>query len=592
LKNNLILSSNKENVSKDFCNIFLEERILFDFDKEDLKKLNYFVADSVLYENQDRVNSFVLCENIFNSIIGDIYLNLNNIHNISWSKRSWEILIGFWVKKFIYIIFYKFKLLENTIFKNDINKIFLSYSKTGFLASHESDTIQELSINTDWSWILTSKIFEYLDVKNIIVEKSENPKNDFYENNTFYKRINANSSFVKKKFINFISFLNKLLSENNNLIVTTYLPRLKEKQLEMMFCQSPRFYYPNEIEYNPINIDLRKKLNLNKVEKEISVVEKIVRELIPSYLPTLAIENFKQLKIAAYKNNYPSNPKFIFTSNSFEADEAFKFYLANIISSNKNPKYFVGQHGNSYFTRIDNNYNNELLTCDYFLAWGKYNTGSSKIINLFNLKLPIEKKIKETKEKLTIVFRSLGYQTVPYDRWQEGKKEFFLAKQFLLYCPDNFKKKIHLRLHDSFKKRYKFFVEDFLNGLNNIDRDFGEKNYETIIENSKIVVFTYDSTGFLENILLNKPSVCLYPDTFNHLNQDCHEIYKNLKDQNIIFDDPKKLYEHIMSIWSNVDSWWSSDKVKSTINSFKFLFSQSGGKKPLSLLKASLVNKL
>jgi len=165
LKNNLILSSNKENVSKDFCNIFLEERILFYFDKEDLKKLNYFVAESVLYENQDRRNSFVLCENIFNSIIGDIYLNLNNIHNVSWSKRSWEILIGFWVKKFIYVIFYKFKLLENTIFKNDINKVFLSYSKTGFLASHESDAIQDLSINTDWSWILTSKIFEYLDAK-------------------------------------------------------------------------------------------------------------------------------------------------------------------------------------------------------------------------------------------------------------------------------------------------------------------------------------------------------------------------------------------------------------------------------------------
>ena len=82
MKNNLILSLNKENISKDFCNIFLEERILFDFDKEDLKKFNYFVADSVLYKNQDRRNSFILCENIFNSIIGDIYLNLNNIHPI------------------------------------------------------------------------------------------------------------------------------------------------------------------------------------------------------------------------------------------------------------------------------------------------------------------------------------------------------------------------------------------------------------------------------------------------------------------------------------------------------------------------------
>jgi ribonucleotide reductase beta subunit family protein with ferritin-like domain len=80
LKNNLILSLNKENISKDFCNIFLEERILFDFDKEDLKEFNYFVADSVLYKNQDRRNSFILCENIFNSI--------ENIPSVA-KKASW-----------------------------------------------------------------------------------------------------------------------------------------------------------------------------------------------------------------------------------------------------------------------------------------------------------------------------------------------------------------------------------------------------------------------------------------------------------------------------------------------------------------------
>ena len=33
-------------------------------------------------------------------------------------------------------------------------------------------------------------------------------------------------------------------------------------------------------------------------------------------------------------------------------------------------KYFVYQHGGSYITRVDNSYQNETMTCDYFITWG------------------------------------------------------------------------------------------------------------------------------------------------------------------------------------------------------------------------------
>ena len=97
----------------------------------------------------------------------------------------------------------------------------------------------------------------------------------------------------------------------------------------------------------------------------------------------------------AKKYIYPKKPKFIFTSNIFESDEAFKYYLANIINQVEKPKYFVGQHGNAYFTRIDNNFRTEVKTCDYFISWGEVGYDNKKMINLFNLKIPHIKKKKE-----------------------------------------------------------------------------------------------------------------------------------------------------------------------------------------------------
>ena len=49
----------------------------------------------------------------------------------------------------------------------------------------------------------------------------------------------------------------------------------------------------------------------------------------------------------ANKTDWPENPKFIFTSLGYHADEIFKVYLANKIEKSR---YILHQHGSNYFT--------------------------------------------------------------------------------------------------------------------------------------------------------------------------------------------------------------------------------------------------
>lgn len=586
MKNNLVLSSHEKSLDNDFCNVFLEERTFAELEK---KPLNYLISDTILFANKDRIKSFNECEKIYHSILNDLYLSLNEIHKINWTKKSWEILLGFWLRKFVYIVFFKFNNLQNILSKTKIDKVCLSKSPTGFLASHESVAIEDLSIDKNWSWILYSKIFEYFDTKNIEINFFENEKTNYFEKQNLYERINTNKTNLKKIIVKTYNYLtSKLLFKKRNFIAGTYLPIFEEKKLQMLFGQIPTFYYPPHIKYCSIDFNLRQKI---KLSKKCLIKEKIIREILPSYLPTFTLESFEKLKSTVENYSFPKKPKFIFTSNIFESDEAFKFYVANIKSTNNYSKYFVGQHGNSYFTRIDNDYRNEMITCDYFISWGQKSSGNKKIINLFNLKLP-QKKIQKNKNKIVIIFRSLGYQAVPYDRWKEGKEEFIMVKTFLKFLSTDLKRHIHLRFHRSFKNRYKLFVQDYLSDMASFEKDFGETSYLKIIDDAKLSIFSYDSTGFLENLLYNKPSVCLYPNIYNHLNEDCKKYYKSLKDTKIIFDDPKEMYNHINTIWPNIDLWWSSDKIQEEIIKFSKIFSAQAATKPLSIIKEKIVEKL
>ena len=89
------------------------------------------------------------------------------------------------------------------------------------------------------------------------------------------------------------------------------------------------------------------------------------------------MEGYEDIRKIIYKQKYPKKPRVIFSSNGFDTDELFKFYVAEQVSKKKSPKYIVGQHGNSYNTNINNKYLVELSTCDWFLNWGGKKTKTS-----------------------------------------------------------------------------------------------------------------------------------------------------------------------------------------------------------------------
>ena len=105
---------------------------------------------------------------------------------------------------------------------------------------------------------------------------------------------------------------------------------------------------------------------------------------------------------------------------------------------------------------------------------------------------------------------------------------------------------------------------------------------------SRLVCFNYDSTGFLENLNYNIPSIAIWDNTFNHINENFEKKYELLLEANIIFNNEKELINHVENNWENVYEWWNSKKVQTSINEFNKNLNKSGQSEDLKKLIENL----
>ena len=102
-----------------------------------------------------------------------------------------------------------------------------------------------------------------------------------------------------------------------------------------------KFYDVSQAHYKNIDYSLRKKIDLKK--ENLQNLETFIRKILPESLPTSIVESANNILKNLDKTNFPKNPKVIFTSNSYDFDEVFKFYTAKNVDTGC--KYYIGQHG-------------------------------------------------------------------------------------------------------------------------------------------------------------------------------------------------------------------------------------------------------
>jgi len=485
--------------------------------------------------------------------------HLNQQHGLKFDARFWQIVFGHWLRRYVNTMVNRVKTLEQCLHKHNVSGLTNYVNDSYVLATLDSFSANFASTDNRWNNALYMRILDLLGNKIHVEHIADSGLSSFAFNpEDSLKRIFFRSSY--KKIEKIVSFISK---DSDAFIINSYLPKIEEVKLQLALKQFPQIHFSPKLNlYAKYDSILRKRLSIQTKNKSNDRLEYILTAMVFELLPICYLEGFSDLIKHVKTQPWPKNPKFIFTSNNFDTDEVFKLWTALKIQSGS--KYFIGQHGNNYGTHRYYNPTIEEMTADKFITWGwKDRLSQHKPAFIFKAisKVPFYFNLKK-KCRLLLVEDMRFHQIDTWDRSAEHK--IYMADQikFIKKLKKSILKTTTVRLHSSYiynKPFEKIFWEKL---SKNIIVDTGHSSFVNLVNESKLVVFSYDSTGILENLSKNIPTLAFWQDGLNHLRDSAKPFYQLLIDVEIIHLTPESVGQKVNEVWDNVDMWWNQDKLQ------------------------------
>lgn len=104
--------------------------------------------------------------------------------------------------------------------------------------------------------------------------------------------------------------------------------------------------------------------------------------------------------------------------------------------------------------------------------------------------------------------------------------------------------------------------------------DQGYTDIYKLMRSSKLLVFDYNRTGFLEAVAQNIPSILICDFSICELSHDARANFDPLTSCKVHFRYPYDAAEHINRIWQDVGMWWNSDDVRGAVEHIRARYCQ------------------
>jgi putative transferase (TIGR04331 family) len=591
----LIISSDTITWKFDRPVLFLGKWCLRQQDRNIWENMDAVIAEPIGTESQDRHLLHLAARRIESELFYRLVPILNDHHGISRDERYWKIILGHWLREVVQLLLNRIVTFERCLNEHQISSVTLYTSPNFVLAAKNYGDIWSQSMDNSWNAHLYAKIVELFQVRDIDIEslKIELQQNEELNQpkNVIKKTLKARNG-LKLNVRRLVDKSARQLAavqgrEKDAFIINSYLPPEKELLLNLALGQFPQrritldFAVTTEVDNNIRSI-LSKKMNHSKDAK----IEGIIASLLFDLIPINYLEGYKKLLETSELVRWPKKPRFIFTSNNFVADEIFKVWAAEKV--NKGVPYIVGQHGNGYGTHKFLENTIEEVTSDRFLTWG-WNRGLPQHVPAFIFKNALSSS-NQTSQSTRLLLVECN-PTVRFVVWDQADEfEEYMSDQFTFVSTlDNLaKENLLVRLHPAFAIMQSEGDLRWFNFDRNIRLDLGTIPIRKLWAKSKLIVHSYDSTGLLETLEANRPTIAFWQNGLDHLVEEAIPYYELLISAGIVHLTPESAAAKINEIWGDVDSWWKSHGVQNTREIFCHEYARASNK-PIRELKRLLL---
>ena len=590
----LIISSDISTWKFDEPVLFLGKWCLREHDKSIWDNMDAIIAEPVGAEPHERIKLHLEARRIEFGLFPRVVTILNEYHGIERSERYWRIILGHWLRETVQLLLNRIITVEACINKYQISSVTLYEASMVDLAAKKYSDIWKLAIDHHWNAEIFERILALKKFKSINVERLrhcslENSEVIDLDSAVENRMLKAK---VYKEFRRLVDrntrrFANVFQRETDIFVINSYLPPEKELLLNITLGQFPqrRTGISYEVKENA-DKQLRKTLGQKMQGENDSSVEGIIASVIFDLIPVSTIEGYKSLIEASKLTGWPNNPKLIFTSNNFVADEIFKAWAAERVEIGT--PYIVGQHGNRYGTHKLNELTIEEVTSDKFLTWGWKRELAQHTPAFIFKNASTSRKRKPQNTGLILLEDNPVARFEVWEQADEFEKYMLEQFKFVSALKSEVLEDLVVRLHPGFLLtggegdiRWKNFDPS-------IRLDLGKTPIRDLWSRNKLIVHGYDSTGILETLEANRPTLAFWQNGLSHLVDEAVPYYEVLIDAGIVHLNPESAANKANQVWGEVEEWWNSVEVQQARRFFCHEYARTS-KKPIRELKNLLL---
>ncbi len=555
--------------------------------REILDECSYEILSPYGLDPEQKLTDHRFVRSLESKVFPDFCAVLNSIHGTHMEDRYWKIITGSWFRNTINLLVNRVRTLQLATTEFEKLSVMGHIDKNAYqLATLNSSDATWASNDDLWNHFLTLEIISLFESGiNIEFEEFEIRSKKFTREDRQQYNL---KHVIFRKLLN--AFSGVFSRETDALLISTYMSLKAELLLHLALRQTPKWLVSPGTTFEFLYSDeLRSKATKVLAVESKDTVEQVVRGMLFKLIPVVYLEQFAQLKESSKRRNFPDNPKFIFTSNSFEYDEEFKLFCAEKMI--KKTRIIYGQHGNSYGTSRYFSPSVEEETCDKFITWG-WTLDPNRDTPVFMLRnASLKFKRKKFPAKLLLIELYEDHRRNTWDTNYDYRVFFGQQLEFCETLRGDLKSQLLVRL----SPHSIFFGSGDQSSWANYDPiiqlDEGYAPIFSLLEDSKFVVHSYDSTGMLETLSMNIPTLAFWRDGLTHLNETAKADYQSLVDVGIIHFDPVSAAMHINSIWDNIDDWWESQEVRTARSVFCQKYARKS-KKPIRTLSRALLQTI
>jgi len=567
-ENLLVTTSIEESWDENSYKIILGSWHYLKSDKEiDKNGCGYEAASQYVVDSKTKQEHYKYIGLLSNRLIQDLTTALNMVHGTSYSSRYWKILLGTWTHKILAILFNRWMSVKSVLENCNVDKtIILKIPKEEIIPEGYADFANIVGNVPEWDHMIYGEI-----LKNWTDIHCEEKGYNFLRSKNSHKSSKGYKNIIKLMLKSISSVMNLFSSKKDGVLFSTYLPVWNKLKLQISLGQIPLYRSTPKTQYIFPNHKARKYLIIgNKSESDF---EEFARKILSEQIPTCYLEGYERLKNSSKSLNWPQNPRFIFTSNAFDGNEFFKCWTAEKVD--QGTPYIIGQHGGQYgIAEFTPSERYEIDICDRYLTWGWTNGIKTKPAFMFNK----SRKVRHyPKGGLLLVGRVFFNNVTPWNEILEYEK--YLEDQSLLasLLPINIKKRLSIRLYPGDR-----MADQIKNNIWNrrhpeVVVDVGERSMKNLVNNSRLIVHSYNGTGMLEHMSQNIPILIFWNEEYSVIRESAKSHFNELKKVGIFHTDPESISNKIAEIWEDVEGWWNQESVQTVRVNFCKEYANSEG---------------